>query len=209
MQLNMHLIAIKIDGIERRKKSTGLFHVVAGLFLVANIAEYYKQLNYQNFFSVLPMYLVAVASLVYGLFRNRMDSKAKFNHWMRMLQFLIFSVLGILMLKTKMEFRNMSLLLWAVICILLLFTERKIFHDAFLNLGRNNITIPGYFSNKVLPWSVIENIIVRQDYVTIYIPENKYIQYEVLSELNEAEIKNINLFCQQHIEEKQTVSEVK
>jgi len=205
----MHLIAIKIDGIERRKKSTGLFHVVAGLFLVANIAEYYKQLNYQNFFSVLPMYLVAVASLVYGLFRNKMDPKAKFNHWMRMLQFLIFSVLGILMLKTKMEFRNVSLLLWAVICILLLFTERKIFHDAFLNLGRNNITIPGYFSNKVLPWSVIENIIVRQDYVTIYIPENKYIQYEVLSELNEAEIKNINLFCQQHIEEKQTVSEVK
>ena len=205
----MHLIAIKIDGIERRKKSTGLFHVVAGLFLVANIAEYYKQLNYQNFFSVLPMYLVAVASLVYGLFRNKMDPKAKFNHWMRMLQFLIFSVLGILMLKTKMEFRNISLLLWAVICILLLFTERKIFHDAFLNLGRNNITIPGYFSNKVVPWSVIENIIVRQDYVTIYIPENKYIQYEVLSELNEAEIKNINLFCQQHIEEKQTVSEVK
>lgn len=206
MQLNMHLIAIKIDGIERRKKSTGLFHVVAGLFLLANIAEYYKQLNYQNFFSVLPMYLVAVASLLYGLFRNKMDPKVKFNHWMRMLQFLIFSLLGILMLKTKMDFRNISLFLWAVICILLLFTERKIFHDAFLNLGKNNITIPGYFSNKVLPWSVIENIIVRQDYVTIYIPRNRYIQYEVLSELSEAEIKNINLFCQQHIEEKQPVT---
>lgn len=206
MQLNMHLIAIKIDGIERRKKSTGLFHVVAGLFLLANIAEYYKQLNYQNFFSVLPMYLVAVASLLYGLFRNKMDPKAKFNHWMRMLQFLIFSVLGILMLKTKMDFRNISLFLWAVICILLLFTERKIFHDAFLNLGKNNITIPGYFSNKVLPWSVIENVIVRQDYVTIYIPRNRYIQYEVLSELSEAEIKDINFFCQQHIEEKQPVT---
>ena len=206
MQLNMHLSAIKIDGIERRKKSTGLFHVVAGLFLLANIAEYYKQLNYQNFFSVLPMYLVAVASLLYGLFRNKMDPKAKFNHWMRMLQFLIFSVLGILMLKTKMDFRNISLFLWAVICILLLFTERKIFHDAFLNLGKNNITIPGYFSNKVLPWSVIENVIVRQDYVTIYIPRNRYIQYEVLSELSEAEIKDINFFCQQHIEEKQPVT---
>ena len=206
MQLNMHLIAIKIDGIERRKKSTGLFHVVAGLFLLANIAEYYKQLNYQNFFSVLPMYLVAVASLLYGLFRNKMDPKVKFNHWMRMLQFLIFSVLGILMLKTKMDFRNISLFLWAVICILLLFTERKIFHDAFLNLSKNNITIPGYFSNKVLPWSVIENVIVRQDYVTIYIPRNRYIQYEVLSELSEAEIKDINFFCQQHIEEKQPVT---
>jgi hypothetical protein len=202
----MHRILIKIDGIERRKKSTGLFHVIAGLFLIANAAEYYKQLNYLHFFYVLPMYLVATGSLVYGLFRNKIDPKAQFNHWMRMLQFLMFSILAILLLKTKMEFRNVSLLLWAVICILLLFTERKIFHDAFLSLGKNSIGIPGYFSNKIIPWSVIENVIVRQDYVTIYYPQNRYIQYEVLSELDDTEIKNINLFCQQHLEEQLPVS---
>ena len=189
----MHRIAIKIDGIERRKKSTGLFHVIAGLFLIANSAEYYKQLNYQNFFAVLPMYLVATASLLYGLFRNRMDPHAEFNHWMRMLQFLVFSILGILMLKSKIEFRNMSLLIWAVVCILLLFTERKVFHDAYLSVGKSNITIPGYFSNKVIPWSVIDNVIVRQDYVTIYYPQNRYLQYEVMSQLNDLEIKNINV----------------
>ena len=200
----MHRIAIKIDGIERRKKSTGLFHVIAGLFLIANSAEYYKQLNYQNFFAVLPMYLVATASLLYGLFRNRMDPHAEFNHWMRMLQFLVFSILGILMLKSKIEFRNMSLLIWAVVCILLLFTERKVFHDAYLSVGKSNITIPGYFSNKVIPWSVIENVIVRQDYVTIYYPQNRYLQYEVMSQLNDLEIKNINQFCQRHLGEKQT-----
>lgn len=202
----MHRIAIKIDGIERRKKSTGVFHVIAGLFLIANIAEYYKQTNYQSFLTVLPMYVVATTSLLYGLFRNRIDPHAQFNHWMRMLQFLVFSVLGILMLKSKMDVRNLTLLLWAVVCILLLFTERKIFHDAFLLLGKNNITIPGYFSNKVIPWSAIENIIVRQDFVTIYYPENRYIQYEVFSDLNDIEINNLNHFCQQHLGEKQIVS---
>ena len=133
-----------------------------------------------------------------------MDPHAEFNHWMRMLQFLVFSILGILMLKSKIEFRNMSLLIWAVVCILLLFTERKIFHDAYLSLGKSNITIPGYFSNKVIPWSVIENVIVRQDYVTIYYPQNRYLQYEVMSQLNDLEIKNINQFCQRHLGEKQT-----
>ena len=60
----MHRLAIKIDGIERRKRSTGLFHIVAGLFLVANAAEFYKQSAYQNFLAVLPIFFIAAVSIV-------------------------------------------------------------------------------------------------------------------------------------------------
>ena len=123
---------------------------------------------------------------------------------MRVLQFLVFAVLGIFMLKAKIEFRSFTLLLWAFICILLLFTERKVFHDAFLTLEKKSVSIPGYFSNRILPWEVIENLVVRQDYVTIYLPQNKYIQHEVLVELSEREIEDMNIFCQQQLNEKQT-----
>jgi hypothetical protein len=204
----MHRIAIKIEGIERRKKSTGLFHIIAGLFLIANTSEYYKESGYQNFFTVLPIYFIAAASLFYGLLRNKIDPTAQFNHWMRMLQFLMFTLLGVLFLKSDLDFRNILLLLWAVICILLLFTERKVFHDAVLNFGKNSITIPGYFSNKVIPWEAIENIVVRQDFVTIYYPQNRYIQYEVQAELNEVQINTINQFCQQQIHPKNTMHQV-
>jgi hypothetical protein len=200
----MHLIPIKIEGIERRKKSTGLLHLVAGLFLIVSTSAYFQILEYQNFLFVVPMYIVAAASLFYGVLRNKIDPKAKYNQWMRVLQFLVFAILGILMLQTKMEFRNIMLLLWAVICILLLFTERKVFHDALLTLDEKSVSIPGYFSNRVLLWEVIENLVIRQDYVTIYLPENKYIQHEVLVELNEKEIKDLNGFCQQQLKEKQT-----
>src|SRR5215213_2672095 len=198
----MHRIPIKIEGIEKRKRSTGLLHIVAGLFLLANTIEYFERLQYKNFLLLFPLFLVASVSLTYGLFRNKIDPKAKYNHLVRMAQFLMFSILGILMLQTKMDFRNSMLLLWAVICILLLFTERKIFHDAFLLVSKNTVTIPGYFSNKVIPWSAIENVIVRPDYVTLYYPQNRYMQYEILTEINEGEIKHINYFCQQQIEQK-------
>jgi hypothetical protein len=200
----MHRIPIKIEGIERRKRSTGLLHIVAGLFLITSISTYFKSLGYHNFLSVLPMYIVAVASLIYGLFRKKIDPKAKYNHWLRVIQFLVFAVLGILMLKAKIDFRNFTLLLWAVICIFLLFTERKVFHDALLTLGEKSVSIPGYFSNRVLPWEVIENLVIRQDYVTIYLPQNKYIQHEVLVELGEKEISDMNNFCRQQLKEKQT-----
>jgi hypothetical protein len=202
----MHRIPIKIEGIERRKRSTGLLHIVAGLFLITSTSAYFKLLNYEHFLSVFPMFAIAVGSLVYGLLRSKIDAHAKYNHWMRMLQFLAFAVLGILMLQTKLESRSLMLLLWAAICILLLFTERKVFHDTSLSFEEKAVTVPGYFSNKVLPWEVIENLIVRQDYVTIYLPQNRYIQHEVLAELNEKEINEVNNFCQQQLKEKQTES---
>ena len=197
----MYNILIKREGIERRKKSTGLLHMLAGLFLLVNAVAYYKQMGYKAVLPVVPFFLVAVLSLVYGLFRNRIDPSAQYNHWVRMLQFLMFSLLGIFMLKSKMEFRNLSLFIWAVICIPLLFTERKIFHDAALTFNQNNIMIPGYFSSKVVPWSSITHVIIRPDFVTIYYPDNRYVQYEVLDTVTSKEIEQINIFCQQKISE--------
>jgi hypothetical protein len=197
----MYNILIKREGIERRKKSTGLLHMLAGLFLFVNAVAYYKQMGYKAVLPVVPFFLVAVLSLVYGFFRNRIDPSAQYNHWVRMLQFLMFSLLGIFMLKSKMEFRNLSLFIWAVICIPLLFTERKIFHDAALTFNQNNIMIPGYFSSKVVPWSSITNVIIRPDFVTIYYPDNRYVQYEVLDTVTSKEIEQINIFCQQKISE--------
>ncbi len=195
----MHSILIKREGIERRKRSTGLLHILAGLFLMVNAIAYFEQLGYKRLLPVLPFFLVAMLSLIYGLFRNKIDPAAQYNHWVRMLQFLMFSLLGIFMLKSKMEFKNLSLFIWAVICIPLLFTERKIFHDAALTFNQNNIMIPGYFSNKVVPWSSISNVIIRADFVTIHYPDNKYVQYEVLDNVPLKEIEKINQFCQEKI----------
>jgi hypothetical protein len=196
----MYSIPIKIEGIERRKRGTGLLHIAAALFLIANAGAYYKQIGYQNFLTVLPIYLVALISLAYGLFRKKFDPSAQYNHWVRMLQFLMFSILGIFMWQSEMDMRTLTVFLWAIICIPLLFTERKVFHDASLSFSNSNITIPGYFSTKVVPWSVVESVVVRNDFVTIHYPNNKYVQYEVLDQIAQTEIEKINRYCQQQID---------
>ena len=197
----MYTIPIKVEGIERRKRSTGLLHVIAGLFLMMSAGTYYRQLGCQNLPLVFVFYLVAILSLIYGIFRKRLDPYARFNHWMRMLQFLMFSLLGIFMLKSKTEYHTISLFFWAAASIPLLFTERKIFHDAALSLNKSSVIIPGYFSNKVIPWAFIHSIVVRPDYVTVHYPGNKYAQYEVVNELAGSQIEEINLFCQQQMKE--------
>jgi hypothetical protein len=59
--------------------------------------------------------------------------------------------------------------------------------------------IPGYFSSKTVPWSAISDIVIRPDFVTIYYPGNKFVQYEVLDDVPAVELEKMNQFCQQKL----------
>lgn len=192
-------IPVKIEGIERRKRSTGLLHIVAGFFLIANAGTYNELTNYGHVLAVIPIYLVALISLFYGFLRKRTDPNARYNHWLRMVQFLVFAVLGILMVNFGKTITVLSLFLWAAVTILLLFTERKIFHDAALTLKEDGIHIPGYFKHHVMPWHLIEELVLRQDYVTILRKDKKYVQLELLSAMEPQEIEQINRYSKARI----------
>lgn len=197
----MYKIPVKIEGIERRKRSTGLLHIVAGFFLIANGGTYFRQMNFENLSLVLPFYLVAAASLLYGFFRQRLDPSAQFNHWVRLLQFLTFSALAIVFLSFSKAPQIIGLLLWAVITLFLMFTERKVFHDAYLQVKSDGIHVPGYLKNNMVPWAIIESFVVRADYVTILRRDQKYVQLEMLHDLGKQEVEHINQFSKQHIDQ--------
>jgi hypothetical protein len=192
-------IPVKIEGIERRKRSTGLLHVVAGFFLIANAGTYNQLHNYEQFTVVAPVYMVALLSLLYGFMRKRFDPQARYNHWLRLVQFLIFAVLGVLITNLGKTVSAAGLFLWAFIVLLLLFTERKVFHDNALQLKEDGIHVPGYFRDHILPWAVVDELILRQDFVTILRKDKKYVQLELLSPVSPAEAEQINRYSKEQI----------
>lgn len=195
----MHKIGVKIEGIERRKRSTGLLHVVAGFFLVANAGTYNQLHNYEQFMVTAPVYIVALISLIYGFMRKRIDPQARYNHWLRLVQFLIFAVLGILMINLEKTLSATGLFLWAGIVLLLLFTERKVFEDTALQLKEDGIHVPGSIRDHLVPWAIIEELVLRQDYVTILRKDKKYVQLELLSPVSAPEAEQILQYSQQQI----------
>ncbi|MBA2745280.1 MAG: hypothetical protein H0U44_03545, partial [Flavisolibacter sp.] len=80
----MYSVTVKIEGIDRRRKSSGLLHIVIGFFLLAKGADYYKYLDYGFFLPVLPFFIVALFSLIYGFMRRRIDMTARWNYWLRL-----------------------------------------------------------------------------------------------------------------------------
>lgn len=195
----MHRLTIKIEGIEQRKKSTGMLHLAAAFLLIME-GSFYVRFTFFKELVMLPLFLVAAISLVYGLFRKNFDPVAKKNHWVRMLQFLAFVVLSILMMNIGKEIRAVSLAFFAAIVLVLLFSERKIFHNTDMLIQGDGIFVPGYFTAHHLPWPTIEEVVIRQDYITIFRKNQKYLQFELLKNIPLTELREMTIFCKQQVE---------
>jgi len=196
----MHKLSVKLEGIERRKKNTWLFHVAAGFFLTASAATYYQTTGKADLLVLAPLYLIAFASLVYGFFRKKLDPAARFNGPLRLIQAAAFFGLTLLLLNDVNGIRTASLALWALVSVFLFFTEKRIFHQSDLQIKAEGLFIPGYFRHHLIPWQLVESLVLRTDFLTITRKDQKFVQLELLKDVAPEKISEINSFCAHQIQ---------
>lgn len=200
----MYTIAVKIDGIENRRRSAGLLHVLIGFFMIFHASNYYHLTDYKNFWPVAFTLLVASFSLFYGFFRRKIDLSAKHNFWLRLIQFACFLFLGILMINAGTN-NYLAVFIFAFLCLVLLFSEKKIFKEFDLLLDESGITVPGYYKDTLVRWEELSEVVVREDFVTLFHVKEKYIQFQVVQDLSTLEVAKMNAFCKEKIQQ-QTAS---
>jgi hypothetical protein len=196
----MYSVTVKIDGIESKRRSAGLLHIITGFFLIAKGYDYYRILNFQGFISILPIFAVAGISLFYGFFRRKVDVFAKYNSLVRVLQSITFLVLGIAMMKRGTTFDYAGLFLFAFLCLLLLLSEKRIFQETTLFFDEKGVKIPGNYRDHLVSWEDLTEVIIREDFLTLFHVKKKYLQYQVMQDLSTLEVAKINAFCREQIE---------
>ena len=197
----MYSVLVKIEGIESKRRSAGLLHIVMGFFLLLKGADYYKLLEYKNFIPVIPVLLIASISLFYGFFRRKLDRSAQYNFWLRMIQVITFTYLGFLMLGVGRTIDYIGVFVFAFLSIILMFSERKIFQESTIFLDETGIKIPGYYRDNIVKWQDLANVVVREDFITLFHIRQKYIQYQVQQDLSTLELAKMNAFCKEQIEQ--------
>lgn len=202
----MFSITVKIEAIESRKRNAGYLHVINGFFLIAKTAEYYRYTEYKNFLPVIPLLLVGSFSLFYGLFRKKIDISYHYNFWLRLLQVLAFLSLGIMMVNAGRFSFYISGFIFALLSIMLLFSERRIFQETTIFIDDEGIRIPGNYRDHLIQWSDLTEVIVREDFVTIFHVKQKYLQYQVMQDLSTLEVAKMNAFCREKIESPESVT---
>lgn len=195
----MYSIAVKIEGIESRRRSAGILHVVIGFFLIFNAANYYRFNGYKNVLPVAFILLVASVSLFYGFFRKRMDLSAHYNYWLRLIQVVSFTSLGFMTLSTGRANDYIGVFVFAILSIVLMFSEKRIFNETSVYFTNEGIKIPGYYRDHFVSWKEISEVIVREDFLTIFNVNKKYLQFRVLQDLSTLEVAKMNAFCKEKV----------
>jgi hypothetical protein len=196
----MYSIAVKIEGIESRRRSASILHIVIGFFMIFNAANYYRFMNYKNIFPVAFILLAASISLFYGFFRRKMDLSAHYNYNLRLMQVVSLTVLGFLMISKGRSSDYIGVFVFAVLCIILMFSERKIFHDTTVYLTEDGIKIPGYYRDHLVKWNEVSEVVVREDFITVFNNNKKYLQYQVMQDLSTLEVAKMNAYCKEKVE---------
>ncbi|MBD0289443.1 MAG: hypothetical protein ICV79_29100 [Flavisolibacter sp.] len=138
-------------------------------------------------------------SLIYGLFRKKIDPEAVYIHWVRLLQFPAFIVMGFLLFPFS-GISAFTLFLWAAVALFLMTTEGKIFKIKGMKIAKEGIIIPSHLKDHLLPWTLIESIVIRPDFVTIFRTNKKFVQLEMVQDMDRNKIREIEVFSQQQIE---------
>lgn len=196
----MYSVAVKIEGMDRRRRTTGLMHAVVGFFLLIKSFDYYQQRVDRTPLLLLPFLFVAALSIFYGFFRTRVDAAAKYNNSLRILQFMIFVSFALVMRQSGHRFDFVVLLVWACVTFLMVFSEKRIFADTSLQLTNDGILIPGSYNEHLVRWAELESVTVRHDFITLFHRGKKYLQYQVLQDLSELEVVKMNAYCREKIE---------
>ena len=196
----MHKLAVKLENIERRKRTTGLLHLAAGFFLLLKSWDFIGLLQNSSLKGAMPFLVVGLVSLVYGGLKKFLDGQAKYNAWVRLMQVCAFALLALDFIPFGKTTSVLLLFAWSVGCLLLMFTERKVFHDAEMLFNRDGIFIPGYFTNRRLFWINLTEVVVRPDFITIFQTDNRFLQYEVLKKVDASVLNEIALYCREQIQ---------
>lgn len=195
----MFQVPINIPGLEKRRRSIGLLHIVAGFFLIANAENVYRVLALRSYLPLLPLFGVALASLLYGFFRRKLDPDSKYNFWLRLLQTVTFLSLAMAMSGASQTGKSIGLFLWVLISGMLAFTERIALQQQKLAFTQAGFAFPNGYTNKKVPWSAVSDVTVRPDFLTIHYPDNRFLQFELKQPLPDTQVAEMQEFCRRHI----------
>lgn len=196
----MYTVAVKIEGMEKRRRTTGLIHIIIGFFMLIKSFDLYKLTGEKVSLAIALFLAVGIVSLAYGFLRKRLDITAKHNPGLRLLQTVAFLSFGVFMYRFGKTIDYASLFLWGFLTLLLFFSEKKIFQPTLISFGNEGIKVPGTYKEHLVQWNVLEDVTVRHDFITLFHKGKKYLQYQVMQDLSELEVVKMNAYCKEQLE---------
>src|SRR3954464_12181519 len=164
-----------------RLKLQPVMHMLIGLLFLLNGIGIYKS-AVPNPGMTIFFFILGVASIGFPFIMKRFSNIQAANSITRMVQsFTCFT--GCLYFLSHLEpMIGLLLLLTGIAAAYIGWAEYKIFQPAFARIDITGITLPTTFSERLIGWNQLNNVILRDDLLTLDFKNNKILQLEVLDE---------------------------
>lgn len=170
-----------------------VMHGLAGiLFLMNGIGAYNSPTP--SWGMAIFFILLGIGSLVFPFIMKRFRNIQSANSLARLIQAFV-SFTGSLYFLTHMQPLISGLLfLTGIASAYIGWAEYKIFLPCFVKIDMMGVLLPGTFSDKLIGWNQLNNVILRDDLLTIDFKNNKVLQVEVIDEVGAATAAEMNAF---------------
>lgn len=195
--MTTYRIPIFFEPFEKQKKAARLLHLLAGFLMIANAWGDYHNLTPHLFFIVVQV-AVAILIIAYAFAGKRMQFNQGWSNGM-------FRLLGAaVLLFASWHFFRENDMLRALLqffggagLLLLFYTERKIYQPCHILIDEKGVHTPNNLKERLIEWKNIENMVIKNDFVSINTIRNQFIQYETAAVLSELQMDEMNAFCRE------------
>ncbi|WP_341836689.1 hypothetical protein WJU16_02190 [Chitinophaga pollutisoli] len=175
-----------------------VMHGMIGILFLFNVIGVYKMED-PNWLMALLFIALGTASLAFPFMMRKMRKMSETNSVLRLLQvFTLFS--GSLFFLSHMQpIIGGTLLLAGLGVGYTAYAEYRIMQPAYAEIGEAGITLPTVFGTKAFRWNEMNNVVLRNDLLTLDFRNNKVLQLDVLDEYSPAQTAEINAFFQSRL----------
>lgn len=176
-----------------RLKLQPVMHMLIGILFLLNGIGIYKSASPNRNMTIF-FFLLGLASIAFPFVMKRFNNIRAANSLTRMLQsFTCFT--GCLYFLSHMEpMIGLLLLATGIASAYIGWAEYKIFQPSFVRIDISGISLPTTFSERLIGWNQLNNVILRDDLLTLDFKNNKILQLEVLDETGVVTAEEMNNF---------------
>lgn len=189
-------IPVLYEPFMRQRKAARLLHLLASFLMIANAWGAFQQPTPNLLFvgvqlgtAFLILLFVFTGTKIFpdtgttnGIFRLLGAFVLLYAAWM------FYIILNLTLLANLQLLAGVGLLL-------LFFTERHIFANATVTISEAGIRYPSGNRHRLLHWNEVDDMRIRNDYISINTRSNQFLQFESATVLSELQIDTMNAFC--------------
>ncbi|WP_325538330.1 hypothetical protein [Chitinophaga sp.] len=186
-------------GAAKRLRLLPVMHGLIGILFLFNAIGAYRGSAQPNWVLAGFFIILGIACLSFPFMMKRFKKFNEANSVARLVQVFVCLTASLYFLSHLQPITGLLLLIVGIGLAYIGWIEYKIFQPVSVKIDTTGITVPATFSPRLIGWNELNNVILRNDLLTIDFKNNRILQLEILDEPGQEKREELNAFFKSRI----------